>query len=117
MSLKKINQFAPFKDIEYNGIFQGSVPRWLEGIQYTIKNDNVFIKIGATELEVVPESRISGILDKMFSDPLTVGGRDKIYERIKEKYIGISRRNIISFQRRLGLFLLRIRVQQQYQNK
>ena len=43
----------------------------------------------------------------MFSDPLTVGGRDKIYERIKEKYIGISRRNIMNYLKNQETWQLR----------
>ena len=107
MSLKKINQFAPFKDIEYHGIFEGRTPRWLEGIRYTIQGDRVFVKLGTEELEIVPESRISAILNKMYADPMTIGGRDKIYERIKEKYVGISRRNIMEYLKNQETWQLR----------
>jgi transposase InsO family protein len=48
---------------------------------------------------VVPDDEVDTVLTQTYADPATKGGRDKMYWRLRSKYIGISRRRVMEFLR------------------
>ena len=46
---------------------------------------------------VVAQEDVPGILQQAYHDPLTSGGRDQMFQRLQQHYIGISRRRIMSY--------------------
>jgi hypothetical protein len=46
---------------------------------------------------VVPKEQVNQIIAQAYADPAQKGGRDKLYFRLYQKYIGISRRKVMEF--------------------
>src|SRR5690242_764254 len=47
--------------------------------------------------ELIPRERINNVIAEYYRDPLTTGNRDVLFDRIKDLYIGISRRDIQAY--------------------
>ena len=103
----KVNRYAPLNDIEFQNIFQGITPRWLEGIDYDTLNNEVFVDM----LEVIPSSRVNNVLNRLFNNPQTMAlSRDRLYEKVQERYLGISRPMVMDFLKNQETWQLRKRV-------
>ena len=84
---EKINQ-----GIEYLNGRRPTKPDWLPD-HVTIKDGKLF----SGKLEIVPWETRNDVMQTMFANPLYTGGRDRLYQHIAEKYIGISRRCVAAF--------------------
>jgi len=51
------------------------------------------------ELLIIPQEHIDLLLHSVYKDPKMRGGRDQIYQYIKENFVGVSRRRIMEFLR------------------
>jgi transposase InsO family protein len=50
--------------------------------------------------QVVAREQVDEVLADLYRDPLSkAGGRDKLYARVKDKYVGITRRAVMAFLR------------------
>ncbi|MGH7238474.1 MAG: DDE-type integrase/transposase/recombinase, partial [Candidatus Saccharimonadales bacterium] len=47
--------------------------------------------------EVVPWESRNEVLAQMYADPKLTGGRDRMYDHVKELYVGISRRDVMNY--------------------
>jgi transposase InsO family protein len=56
-------------------------------------------KLYIDEKEVIPYEQRNEVLARMYADPKLTGGRDRLFEHVKEKYVGISRRDIMQYLR------------------
>jgi hypothetical protein len=56
-------------------------------------------KLYIGEKEVIPYEQRNEVLARMYADPKLTGGRDRLFEHVKEKYVGISRRDIMQYFR------------------
>lgn len=66
---------------------------------------------------VVPHSKIVPLLTKLYAQPSWKSGRDRFHARIAERYLGVSRQNVLEFLRRQETWQLhqpirRLRVRQ-----
>ena len=68
-------------------------PAWLGEHKATMSGGKLLVD----GHEVVNYDERNTIIKAMYADPTTHGGRDKLYEHIKERYIGISRRDVMAF--------------------
>ena len=56
--------------------------------------------------QIVMRDDIDKVLLNLWKQPSVMGGRDKLYEEVKKKYIGISRRRCMAFLRNLEAYQL-----------
>jgi transposase InsO family protein len=61
------------------------------------------------ELLIIPQEHIDLLLQFVYKDPKVTGGRDRIYQYIKENFVGVSRRRIMEFLRNQESYQLRFR--------
>ena len=54
----------------------------------------------ATGRQVVSHSEIVPVLSKFYAQPSWKSGRDRFHSRIAERYLGISRQDVLDFLRR-----------------
>jgi transposase InsO family protein len=78
--------------------------------------DGVLIH-SATNRQVVPLSRVVPLLTELYAQPSWKSGRDRFHARVAERYVGISRRDVMDFLRRQETWQLhrpirRLRVRQ-----
>ena len=72
-------------------------------------------KLYVGELEVVPREDVDRVLQELYDDPRTGAnpGRDRLYARVKERYVGISRRRVQDFLRQQETYQLHLAVRRQ----
>lgn len=62
-----------------------------------VENGKLYLQHESTWKEVVSPAKVNEILTELYENPLTTGGRDKLFSQIKDKYVGISRQHIMAF--------------------
>ena len=70
----------------------GKKPEWMPE-HVKLKDGKLF----SGKLEIVPWETRNATIKLMYSNPLFTGGRDRLYEHISERYLGISRRCVADF--------------------
>ena len=56
---------------------------------------------------VVPREHVPEVLGELYTDPRTTGGRDRLFERAKAAYVGVSRRAVMCWLRNHEVWQLR----------
>jgi hypothetical protein len=80
---------------QYKDWLAGNRPKLPDGMP-----DHIELKAGklwAGKYEIVPWESRNAVVKLMYEDPRQTGGRDRLYEHIAEKYLGISRRCVAAF--------------------
>lgn len=99
-TLKILNQY-PYPDKEYDdNIKLHKKGQTLKGRfkYFKRKENNFYGKINNKNLLVVKQSQIKPLLRKIYNDAKThKNGRESLYNNVKSKYIGISKRKMFDF--------------------
>jgi len=69
---------------------------WFDHCELNTANEVIWKE---NELLIIPWEHIDLLLQSVYKDPKVTGGRDQIYQYIKENFVGISRRRIMKFLR------------------
>lgn len=74
------------------------VKSWYNECQ--VKNQGLYLQYGHDWLQIIPHEKIGDTLRQFLEDPSSAAfSRDRIYERIKTQYLGISKRDIEAWLR------------------
>lgn len=68
-----------------------------------IKEDKLYYE----NKQIVPEEEVDKVLQQVYNDPKLTGGRDRVYDYVEERYVGISRRTIMEFLKNQESYQLR----------
>ncbi len=98
--LNRLNRFEfnldILDDILLNSNYNYSFIK-LDPDNYFTSNNKLFYKYKDNYLEIIPKEKIYSILDYYYQMNNGNIGRDRLFNLIKDHYIGISRRNINIF--------------------
>jgi len=67
---------------------------WFDHCKLNTANEVIWKE---NELLIIPGEHIDLFLQSVYKDPKVTGGRDQIYQYIKDNFVGITRRRIMEF--------------------
>lgn len=68
----------------------------IDGFPALIRDGKIYISYQDKEYQLIPQEDRKALIEAMWKDPATTGGRDRLFARIISKYAGISRRQIMA---------------------
>jgi len=79
---------------------------WFDHCKLNTANEVIWKE---NELLIIPREHIDLLLQSIYKDPKETGGRDRIYQYIKENFVGVSRRRIMEFLQNQESYQLQFR--------